>query len=399
MQKTEQTVVFFFPNILRDAHRYIFQLERLIEENYNVILLDATKYYGKSAIATDELILKHKVECSTDEDFQNFRNELPNQPVIYVAFDQYMRFAAPLFNIIVRPQDKMLSYHTKRFSSVNQSSSTFKKVFEKMLREVDNVLPLNFFKSFYRKKYNLYMPDYYLCSTTFLIPIKVLLTIPKDKRIVVHADDINQLLYNKKPVINKNKKIGVFLDQGIPFLDRTHPKLYSKDIFPVNYLEDYYRNLERTLIFMQEKLNLDEVVIALHPDAKKFERELQDKFLSFKQFSGRSPELIRDARVAFAHCSASINFAIYYKKPVIILKDDFLMTKSETNGFMEFFLKDLDMNGVDMEKTELNDAPNILHVNEPKYKEYTQKYLKDNNIQENSYYYAIRHIKKDLEKE
>jgi len=49
--------------------------------------------------------------------------------------------------------------------------------------------------------------------------------------------------------------------------------------------------------------------------------------------------------------------------------------------------------------TEKENLPSEVIVNKEKYSDYTRKYLKDNNIQENSYYYAIKHITKDLEEQ
>ncbi|MDX1718633.1 MAG: hypothetical protein R3353_00595 [Salegentibacter mishustinae] len=396
MVKNNQTVVFFFPNVLRDAHRHIFQLDRLKKEGFNIILLDATKFYGKEATATEKIILEHKVECEVLEDFITLKKSLPKAPVIFISYDQYVKFAAPVFDIIIRKRDVLLSYHTKRFASINAHSHKAIIFLEKAISHLDKLLPISYFGNLYKQKYKLYIPDYYLCSTEYLIPTKVYLTVKKENRIIVHADDMNHILGYQKSVIDKNQKIGVFLDQGIPFLNRTHPKIYTKPL-PDGYLDTYYQSLEKSLKELKLKLNLDEVVIALHPDAKKFPEELEGKFSGFRTFMGESKDLIRDANFVFGHCSAALNFAIYYKKPVIILKDDFLMEyHSNLRKFTTFFIEELGMTAVEIDKPVPKLNFEDVSINEKKYLDFTRKYLKDNDIQENSYYYAINKIQKDL---
>ena len=187
-------VIFFCPNILRDAHKQIFQLDRLVKEGFDVVMLDATRFYGNKSTATEEIILNNKIECSTEEDFYNFKQSLGKDPVLYVAFDQYMNFAAPILRILVRKQDKVLSYHTKRFSTAQFPTNKLRIIFDKVVKKADKMLPLHLFAPIYRWKYKIFIPDYYLCSTNYVIPTKAYLTIKKDNRIVVHADDINNII-------------------------------------------------------------------------------------------------------------------------------------------------------------------------------------------------------------
>ena len=390
------TVVFFFPNILRDAHNKILQLDRLKHEGFNLILLDATSFYGNTATATEEIILENRLKCSTTEDFNNFRENLPQAPVLFIAFDLYTSFAAPVLDIIIRKKDKLLTYFTKRFSSVHSPSGIFADFLQKCLPRLHKALPLNYFKSFYRWKYNMYIPDYYLCSTNFLIPPKIYLSVKKNNIIVVHADDINQIISDSKSYIDPQQKVGVFLDQGVPFLDKTHPTLYKEPI-PDEYRERYYYLIEKTLQSLKDKMDLDEIVIALHPDAVKFEKELEGKFSLFRTFIGATKDLVRDAHVVFGHSSTAFSFAIFHKKPLIILTDDFLMEYHyNIRKSILFFADEL---GMKILKT--NEEITINSISEvpldlEKYEDYTRKYLKDNEIQENSYFYAIKKIEQDL---
>ena len=390
------TVIFFCPNILRDAHKSIFQLERLIADGYNVIMLDATKFYGNISTATETIILDNKVECSTREDFEKFSENLGKDPVLYVSFDQYMNFAAPILNILVRKQDKVLSYHTKRFSNTQFPTNKFRILFDKIVKRVDRIIPVHFFGPIYKWRYNIFIPDYYLCSTNFVVPTKAFLTIKKENRIVVHSDDINNVINNdSSPLYTEGKKMGVFLDQVLPFQDRLHPKITPP--IPKDYINTYYKNLEETLKKLKNELKLDEVVIALHPDAVKLEQELKSRFQGFKTILGATNELIRDASIVFGHSSTALGFAVYYKKPVILIKDEFLMKDFDLiQKFTLFFEETLGFHNIYMDKPfELPEKS--FRIDEEKYNDYTRKFLKDNNILENSFYYAINKIKKDLD--
>ena len=390
------TVVFYCPTILRNYHKDLYDLERLKSEGYDVILLDASKYHGLNNNVTDEFILDHKVECRSKEDFFSFRQSLPQEPVLFVSFDLYMKSAVPVFDIIIRKKDILLSHLTKRFSSIDKKPNLLDRFSEKAIPFLDKFLPLHFFKTYYEWRYNIFIPDYYLSSTRYLIPSKIYLTVKKSHRIVVHADDINHIIKHRKSLPEKKKKIGVFLDQGIPFLNKTHPVIYHKPI-PESYLHDYYRKLEENLLTIKNHLALDEVVIALHPTAKAFSKELSEKFIGFRTLEGATNHLVKDSHVVFGHCSTALSFAVYYKKPVVIFKDQFLMNYHDRlANAINFFIDEVGMTAVDMDKQTEAKKLSAVKIDYKKYEHYTHRFLKDNDIQENSYYYAIERIREDL---
>ena len=392
------TVVFFCPNILRNAHRSIFDLDRLKEQGFDIVLLDASSYYGNDKFrGTDELIIEHRVICSELEDFEQFRENLPEDPVLFVTFDNYMKFAAPILKLMIRKKDRLLTYHTKRSSDVENPNGKFRKKINEIVRFLDKHLPLHHLKFYYRKRHKFYIPDYFLCSTEYLIPTKVFFSIKRQNRITVHADDINETFRTDKEIIGKGRRFGVFLDQGIPFIKQTHPLQFKgEDPLPDGYLETYYENLESSLRRLKKELDLDEVVISLHPVALRFEEELKDKFSGFRTFMGTTKDLVRDAQVVFGHYSTAINFAVFYKKPVVILTDDVLLNAHPIiRDHILFYPQELGMINYPMDR----DESTILEENlldYEKYEEYTRKFLKDNAIEENSYFYAINRIVKDM---
>lgn len=391
------TVIFFCPNILRDYDRNLFYMDELIEKGYNPIFLDATEYFNNKSTATDKFLASRTVRCSTAKDFTAFKATLPKEPVLFLVFDLQLKKVAPAFDLLVRKQDKILSYFTKRVFDTVVEKSSLNSYFRKAIVKAEEFLPLHLFKFWYRKHHSKYIPDYFLCSTKYLMPVKTYLTVKSQNRFNVHADDINKII--ELPTKSQNpKKIGVFLDQGLPFLNRTHPKLYTKPL-PPGYLEEYYIKLSDKLEQHKLELGLDEIVVALHPDAVKFESELQGKFKNHKTVLGETAKLIKDASVVFGHCSAALSFAIYLEKPVVIFTDRYIRDYDKNiRAATYFFIENVGMHEVNLDENIVLSWKNIT-IDKTKYRDYKTKYLKDNNIQENSYYYAIRHIKNDLERE
>jgi hypothetical protein len=102
---------------------------------------------------------------------------------------------------------------------------------------------------------------------------------------------------------------AVFLDVNLPF----HPDLLlvnSEGVDP----ENYFNALNRFFDLIEKKYETA-VVIAAHPSSKYEE----------KRFGGRkilkhvTPALVRDARLVISHHSASINFAVLNRKPIVLI--------------------------------------------------------------------------------
>lgn len=389
------TLVFFFPKPIRASRRELFQLDRLEKEGYNIVVLDATKYYNKNNFSDQSVIYPNTIDCKTTEDFVDFGKTLLDEPVLFITSDLYVNIASPIFKLLIRKKDKLLAYKTKAFYDGNFSENKTRLFLEKIIRGLDKNFALNFFSFYYKWKYGIIVPDYYLFSTKYIIPVKIYLTVKRQNRIVVHSDDYNLILNPEPSVIDNKRKIGVFIDQAIPFAIQTHPLLYKKEDLPKGYVENYYQNVEKSLLYLKEKLELDEIVIALHPNSSNFKNELSGKFSEFKTFTGKTPGLIRDASIIFTHNSTALGYAVIFKKPVIIFKDEFVMGEKIKKATC-FFLNDLDMKGfyIDREHEEISNDD--VKINFNRYSEYTRNFIKDNDIQENSYYYAIKKITNDL---
>src|SRR5690606_31865521 len=110
MNNKINTIVFFFINPIRESRRESFQLERLEDSGYDIYVIDATKYYKLNLEMTSSVIHTNTFECQTKEDFLDFKNMLQSRRVLYVTSDQYIEIASPIFNLIIKKQDKLLTF-------------------------------------------------------------------------------------------------------------------------------------------------------------------------------------------------------------------------------------------------------------------------------------------------
>ncbi|SFN73713.1 hypothetical protein [Salegentibacter flavus] len=386
-------IVFFIPKILRDSHRYIYNFDRFEAEGLDFAILDATIFYGNVATTTENIILQNRYIIRDKEDFDNFNQTLPKESILYVIKDHDLNYSSRELKKIIRKNDIILSYNTKTFATL-ETPPKWRTLIEKSVRKLAEVLPLHFLKYYYSIFYNIPLPDYYLCSTSYLLPLKAYLTVKPANRFSVHADDMNHIINEpSERFVEEGKKLAVFLDQGIPFLHKTHPGVY-KDSFPEEYLDNYYSNLMTTFSHIKKTSNIDEIIVALHPDAVVFEKELYGKFPGIQTIIGKTKDLIREADLVLAHNSTSINFAVYYEKPVLIFKDDLIYNyHPRVKKLFDFYTGYLNMNSIYIDKN-LQDQQAKPFIDRERYQLYKNRYIKDNHIQENSYYYAINRILK-----
>jgi len=392
------TIVFFLPVIIRDNHRSIYPLEQLENEGHQVIILDATQYYQiYHPTVTDSFILEHLKECKNKNDFIRFRENLGDEPVIFVTNELYMSMAFEILNILVRKNDRLLSASTRYTAGHYKYPGVFKKKFIDLVRFLHNLFPLHLFKFYYRYIKKIYTPDYFLGSTQFLTGFKTFLSVPKKNILCVHSDDINNVYRPLKQVVNPDRKIGVFIDQMIPYFNGRNPDVHNKETGK-EYKVDYYKNLVKTLKTLQSEFELDDIVIALHPEANLIRQEIDSKFYPFRTFIGFSHELIKDSSMVFGHFSTAIGMAVFYKKPIILLKDQMIMNYPGRMGYINSYNQELGLKILSTDSS-FTVSKEDGEVNVNLYNNYVKKFLKENAYKGNSYYYAIKQIKEDIGKE
>lgn len=393
---TKMTIVFFLPVILRDAHRRIFALDQLEEQGNKIIILDATQYFDVfRPTAIDPYIFDRLVSCKEKSDFIDFSNKLGEPPVIFVTNNLYMQMACTVLDTLIRKQDKLLVASTRFTAALYQYPKGVQKVFSQVLRRLDNYLPMYLFKFYYKKIRKIYVPDYFLGSTKFITANNTILSVKKQNRIYVHSDDINYAFEPMESILDPSKKVGVFLDQMLPYFNGRNPDVYNNN-FNRKYKKEYYSNLVRSLKKIQQDLELDEIVIALHPEANTIRTEIDEKFSPFKTYIGLTNELIKDSTVVFGHFSTALGMAVFYKKLIILLADGNMLKRNDRKRFINSYSEELGLSILRIDEKRLPITKDLLHKNDELYNIYIKRFLKEIPYEGNAFYYAINKVKKDL---
>lgn len=377
-------LIFCFPKILRNSHREIFGIDQLIKEGYEVVFLDLTQIHGGKSTCDDGFLLSLTKSFNNLAEVDAFVESLDDNPVIFLSNDGYLTMAYQSINRLRRKQDRILAFKTKTIPSQHEKLGGFKLLLNNILKRSNT--SFSYLKYLYTLNHKYVVPDYFLCSTTYVLPLKTLLTVKKENIIIAHSDDVNKIIKDKEnPELVR--RTGVFLDQVIP--------ISLSDRLPEDYFERYYENLTKTLDGLKLHLQLEEILIAEHPESARFANRLDNKFRGFESIRNRTQKLIKNSTYVFAHFSTSIGFAVYYKKPIIILTDDVLMKIKNTSLAITSFVEMLNCPVLDMVE---NDLLKLGHskLDKNAYQEYVEKFMAGAIIEENSYVYAINKISIDI---
>ena len=98
--------------------------------------------------------------------------------------------------------------------------------------------------------------------------------------------------------------------------------------FDVMDADVYYKELNSFFKLVENHTHM-QVVIAAHP--KSLIYKSKDFFDGRQVIFGRTPELIRDSSLVFAHDSTSIGYAVCFNKPIVSLTSDALQKYQSYN--------------------------------------------------------------------
>ena len=146
-----------------------------------------------------------------------------------------------------------------------------------------------------------------------------------------HSFDYDLTLRSKNK--KKNKPYAVFIDENM--ID--HPDFFTDTKIYFDR-KRYYKNLTNFFLFFEKYFKI-KVIIAAHPTIKDSQLKY---FNGHKVCKNHTSELIKNSSYVLLHQSTAINFAIIYKKKMVILADDifnnhYLGLSTESNAI--FFKK------------------------------------------------------------
>ena len=188
-----------------------------------------------------------------------------------------------------------------------------------------------------------------------------------------HCMDYDIYLSIKNKPVSNNNSYAVFLDEGMSY----HSDYFIFNSKPPVSEEEYYPLLVKFLNKFEMETKLS-VLFAIHPKTpnhiiEKFPNLLQ----GIKYQIGNTAELVRDSNVVLLHQSTSFSFAVLFNKPAIFLTSNKLRN-SWIGPRIDNLAKILNGKVINM-NNDLNkplDLQNLLKIDENKYKNYLDQYLK-----------------------
>ncbi len=195
----------------------------------------------------------------------------------------------------------------------------------------------------------------------------------KSKIVPACTNDYNNHLKkrNYPKIINTNYVL--FLDEFLPF----HSDYLMEGISKLPNPSYYYYHLENFFKLVKNKTNL-EIVVAAHP--KSDYENYPEYFKNQKIIKGKTDVLVRDSNFVICHGSASISYAIIYKKPIILttmqsLESSLPRTYYDYKALSKSISKEqLTLDNINLENVDLN---KYLSIDQKVYKTYLHKYIKN----------------------
>jgi len=178
-------------------------------------------------------------------------------------------------------------------------------------------------------------------------------------------------IYLKKCLnpVHHDKKMGVFLDEYIPF----HPDYIFSGLSVPSSPEEYYPSISKFFELIESKYGVH-IVIAAHPISH-YENH-PDYFGGRPVVKGKTSELVQKSGFVISHMSTSINFAVLFHKPVIFLTSDRLQ-QSHMKPYIEQMASFIGKKPINLDINPLIiDWEKEISINENAYMNYKHSYIK-----------------------
>lgn len=176
---------------------------------------------------------------------------------------------------------------------------------------------------------------------------------------------------------DKIENICVFLDESAT----DHPDYKILNLQPPNQ-KVYFNKMNLFFDLIEKKTNL-RVVIAAHPRSN---YRNNNPFNLRNILYDKTPELVKKSRFVIAHMSTSVSFAVTMNKPIIFSEIPGLASNSKFNSYIKLFANLLGCKCLNLEKYE-NLSKNFFTFkpNKDKYRKFTNKYIRANHSNNDSF--------------
>jgi hypothetical protein len=352
----------------RDYLRFGFEI--ILQRGFDIEVWDCSSLispeYSKSYDVPDPCEFVGIKEFKTLEEIQQVVSEITEKDIIFDDFKILKRFKYENINgarivstncgTIPIPNTKGVKKIIKRLKALYQAP-----------RQTFSLIKENYV---YKKRYN-HSPDYVITGGTE-IPKHIKSNVTDSSKIIrAHAFDYDRYLEVERckgyTHFMPKESFAVFLDSNIS----SHPDFLLNNTIPHVSADKYYPEINKFFDHFTDQTGL-KVVIALHPRTNISSNV--DYFEGLDIITSKTIELVKTAEVVLAHRTTSLNFAVLYKKPIILMDSD-NYTTDYRSGFeqYEFLLGAKRLNITQTQSVALND----LVVDEIKYKQFKGRFIKE----------------------
>jgi hypothetical protein len=213
--------------------------------------------------------------------------------------------------------------------------------------------------------------------------------------IYTHAFDYDVYLSRIQQPVSSDARLGVFLDEYLPF----HQDWIRSDIRPPISPEAYYPRL-RCFFDRVETETGARVVVAAHPRSQY--RPEDHLFGDREVIRGRTVELVQRAGFVMLHASQSVGFAVMFNKPTISLTMDAFETATAHAGYpynalIHIIASELGNTRLNIDREEDIDWDRVLSVDAEAYTRYRARYIKKAGSPEEPYWQIVGKYLREME--
>jgi len=280
----------------------------LIEKGIAVEYCDCSSIFFPHVEFTDRLDRDYVTKVRDYDHLESLLKREENRDTSYVMLVTYEFRAFKLYRLLTRYNCRLYFIRWAVFPHKNRIISKLAKVpvhpFSYAARVLDKIFIMITKKTGLKKPFE---KVFYAGAAALPAKGESIKNVP-----INMCDYDNFILSKNSPNTLAGTEYAVFLDVNLPF----HPDLGFVNRGYVNSRK-YFDSINRFFRFVESKYGV-EVVIAAHPSS-----DYQgDLFEGRKVIKHVTFVLVRDAQFVISHHSASINYAILNKKPIVYIYTD-----------------------------------------------------------------------------
>lgn len=352
------------PFLKRDYYRFGIDI---LKRSFVVLVFDCTALINQDywkTISQNIFKFNEYISIKSKEDFLKSISKI-NSPIVIdrlpiskkanwmrkMLREKESKFVDLYLNVIPRPKKNAKNILLKIFIIMFNP--------KKAIKIIKNFLQ--------RKEYNLIKSNFDISLVGGLASYNKF----TNKNIInAHSMDYDVYLNIKDKPKNNSNFYAVFLDEDMV----DHPDYAFEDQKSPVTNKQYNKTLSNFLKKFESETGF-KVKIACHPKRKI--ENIPNLLKDFEWVHGETAKLVMNSRVTLVHQSTSLSYAILFKKPLIFLISNEL-AKSWLGPSIEIFSEILNSLLINMDNfsNKAFDTKTFLKIDEKKYKNYLDNYIK-----------------------